>query len=479
MLTIAQRDCLKGFVGCELVTIQEKIHYDWGIYLDSVKSYDGVDLGTKILYLEKSITQGCQTFLNTLDKLYKPELMGAAKEANLDFIRSLKTINDLFFNNKVKYGIYGVRDALTHFFSSLGPFNPQDFKDEIQKMIHRGIEVLSQNHQEEIIARKRKREEEEKTIANQSNWRNELDLPSDQRRNSARLVGAQTRLSFIDTAFLAELLRQHNSITTISLSAEDDRLSSLIPSGFFYNRIIMDSELSLTILRRNILEHDERRQHRHAYAAVIGELIRVAGLTVFSLNQAFELTTRQYFQYLNNLNSTEIRELIVAEQLTLERAQRLTPEQFHNLRCSPGVRELIISNQLSLEQALSLTLQQGSNLNTTVVRELMTAGRLSLEQVLVLTARQSDNLSTLAVQELMTAGRLSLEQALSLTSEQGISLNTLAVQQLMTAGRLSLEQALALTTRQRLEITLGNPDAVLAELTQQPQATSSSYRPSF
>src|SRR3990167_3029133 len=183
----------------------------------------------------------------------------------------------------------------------------------------------------------------------------------------------------------------------------------------------MDSELSLTILRRNILEHDERRQHRHAYAAVIGELIRVAGLTVFSLNQAFELTTRQYFQYLNNLNSTEIRELIVAEQLTLERAQGLTPEQFHNLR-SPGVRELIISNQLSLEQALQLTHEQ------------------------------CDNLSTLAVQELMTA------------------------------GRLSLEQALALTTRQRLEITLGNPDAVdavLAELTQQPQATSSSYRPSF
>ena len=83
------------------------------------------------------------------------------------------------------------------------------------------------------------------------------------------------------------------------------------------------------------------------------------------------------------------------------------------------------------------------------------------------------------MRELIISNQLSLEQALSLTSEQGISLNTLAVQQLMTAGRLSLEQALALTTRQRLEITLGNPDAVLAELTQQPQATSSSYRPSF
>src|SRR3990167_7632871 len=343
MLATAQKDFLETLIGSTLVTTSEETHYEWGIYLDSVKSYDGVDLGTKILYLEKSITQDCQTFLNTLDKLYKPELIGAAKEANLDFIRSLKMLNDLCFNNKVKYDIYGVRDALTHFFSSLGPFNPQDFKDEIQKMIHQGIEVLSQNHQEEIIDRKRKREEEEKTITNQSNWRNELDLPSDQRGRSSslpsansatRLVGAQTHLSLIDTAFLAELLQRDNSITTISLSAEDDRLSSLIPSSFFYNRSAIDSDLSLTILRHNILEHDERRQHRHAYAAVIGELIRVAGLTVFSLNQAFELTTRQYFQYLNNLNSSEIRELIVAEQLTLERAQRLTPEQFHNLRCS-------------------------------------------------------------------------------------------------------------------------------------------------
>ena len=264
MLTIAQRDCLKGFVGCELVTIQEKIHYDWGIYLDSVKSYDGVDLGTKILYLEKSITQDCQTFLNTLDKLYKPELIGAAKEANLDFIRSLKMINDLCFNNKVKYDIYGVRDALTHFFSSLGPFNPQDFKDEIQKMIHQGIEVLSQNHQEEIIARKRKREEEEKTITNQSDWRNELDLPSDQRTSSAnsatRSVGAQTRLSLIETAFLAGLLQRNNSMTTtISLSAG---LSSLIPSGFFYRRTIMDIDLSPPLSPLRVIDYSSHTRTR-------------------------------------------------------------------------------------------------------------------------------------------------------------------------------------------------------------------------
>src|SRR3990167_2883866 len=234
MLATAQKDFLETLIGSTLVTTSEETHYEWGIYLDSVKSYNGVDLGTKILYLEKSITQDCQTFLNTLDKLYKPELIGAAKEANLDFIRSLKMINDLCFNNKIKYDIYGVRDALTHFFSSLGPVNPQDFKDEIQKMIHQGIEVLSQDHQEEITAQKQKQEEVEKTIINQSDWRNELDLPTGQRISSsaASSSGNQSNTRVDQRIDAFQHLFEESSIRNI-LARSEPRTSPHNPNRFF------------------------------------------------------------------------------------------------------------------------------------------------------------------------------------------------------------------------------------------------------
>src|SRR3990167_2223344 len=241
MLATAQKDFLETLIGSTLVTTSEETHYEWGIYLDSVKSYNGVDLGTKILYLEKSITQDCQTFLNTLDKLYKPELIGAAKEANLDFIRSLKTINDLFFNNKVHYDnflgacrIYAERDALTHFFSSLGSFNPQDFKDEIRKMIHQGIEILSQDHQEEITTQKQKREEVEKTITNQSDWRNELDLPTGQRISSsaASSSGNQSNTRVDQRIDAFQHLFEEPSIRNI-LTRSEPRTPPHNPNRFF------------------------------------------------------------------------------------------------------------------------------------------------------------------------------------------------------------------------------------------------------
>src|SRR3990167_4915490 len=260
MLATAQKDFLETLIGSTLVTTSEETHYEWGIYLDSVKSYNGVDLGTKILYLEKSITQDCQTFLNTLDKLYKPELIGAAKEANLDFIRSLKMINDLCFNNKIKYDIYGVRDALTHFFSSLGPVNPQDFKDEIQKMIHQGIEVLSQDHQEEITAQKQKQEEVEKTITNQSDWRNELDLPTGQRISSsaASSSGNQSNTRVDQRIDAFQHLFEEPSIRNI-LTRSEPRTPPHNPNRFFNG---VPHSLSLEQLQQMIIfPHGSENRH--------------------------------------------------------------------------------------------------------------------------------------------------------------------------------------------------------------------------
>ena len=514
MLATAQKDFLETLIGSTLVTTSEETHYEWGIYLDSVKSYDGVDLGTKILYLEKSITQDCQTFLNTLDKLYKPELIGAAKEANLDFIRSLKTINDLFFNNKVHYDnflgacrIYAERDALTHFFSSLGSFNPQDFKDEIRKMIHQGIEILSQDHQEEITTQKQKREEVEKTITNQSDWRNELDLPTGQRISSsaASSSGNQSNTRVDQRIDAFQHLFEEPSIRNI-LTRSEPRTPPHNPNRFFNG---VPHSLSLEQLQQMIIfPHGSENRHLSLAEnrvdalrdnpslrmsmlaqAIIDHILSLVPLTLNtpgdSINRSPDLEEpfdvehdREEARDESGLTRHEvfqIYDLLFENLFVLSQAITLTAYQYFqycNLN-SAEIGELIAAGKLTLERAQALTLTEFRNLHSNGVHELIIAGKLTLERALVLTSEQRANLEPTGIHELMTAGQLSLEQALTLTAQQCITLNSLVVRKLMTADRLSLNQALALTYEQRDELEHGNISAVLEALTQPQQATSS------
>jgi predicted nucleic acid-binding protein len=165
MLTVAQRELLDSFIA------------DEGIYFETIRDYPGLNLGTKVLYLERAISQNCQTFLQSLDKLYQPGLDGEAKTAHIEFIRALKVINDLYFDNQVKYDEFGTRAALTHYFGSLGNIVPGDFQTTIQGMITAGITALSEAHEEEVTAQKQARVTAEVNIAPEIGWREELDLP--------------------------------------------------------------------------------------------------------------------------------------------------------------------------------------------------------------------------------------------------------------------------------------------------------------
>lgn len=148
-----------------------------GIYFTTIQDDEVFDLGTKILYLERAISQNCQDFLQSLDKLHNPDLDDEAKTANLEFIRALKLINDFCFNNQVKHGQYGVVEALTHFFGSLGDINPDDFRTAVQTIINARITALRDGHSEEVTLQKTARETAEANIARQTGWRVELDLP--------------------------------------------------------------------------------------------------------------------------------------------------------------------------------------------------------------------------------------------------------------------------------------------------------------
>lgn len=170
MLSPAQRDVLNSFIGNE------------GMYFETIRDYDAVDWGTKVLYLERAISQNCQNFLQSLDKLYQPALVGNAKTSHLDFIRALKAMNDLCFNNSVKFGDYGTREALKHYFSGLGTVTPaiaMEFKTTIQSMVNPKLVAFKAGHPEVNVERQA-RMAAEANIVIQTGWRNELDLPASQ-----------------------------------------------------------------------------------------------------------------------------------------------------------------------------------------------------------------------------------------------------------------------------------------------------------
>lgn len=164
----AQQELLDSFIA------------DEGIYFQTIIDDEAFNLGTKILYLKRAISQDCQTFNQALDKLYNPDLVDGPKKANIEFIRALKLINDLCFNNEVKYGQYGTRLALTHYFGSLGAVDASGLQTAVEEIINARITALSDSHEETITEQKQARQTAETGIHRQTGWRTELDLPSAQ-----------------------------------------------------------------------------------------------------------------------------------------------------------------------------------------------------------------------------------------------------------------------------------------------------------
>ena len=160
-----QEEVLDSFLGAE------------GSDYETIRDDDTIDLGTKLLYLERAITQDCETFNQSLDKLYRTDLEGAAERAHLDLIQSFKVINNLCFNNQVQYGDFGVRDALTHYFGSLGEVDADAFRVAIQQRVNTNIATLSQGQENIVQVQKQAREQAEDDIQSQMAWRQKLNLP--------------------------------------------------------------------------------------------------------------------------------------------------------------------------------------------------------------------------------------------------------------------------------------------------------------
>jgi len=167
-LSSAQIEFLESFLGED------------GSSITTILEYEKLDLGTKIEYLERSILyEGC-FFYSDLDQIYDASLtLDRDKLANLELVRQLKFINDICFNNTIKYDEFGNRLAITHYFDKLGgSATPECFKVYTQTIIRRRIINLIKGTSKEIIESEiTKRLQKEVLIHHNLGWRKILDLP--------------------------------------------------------------------------------------------------------------------------------------------------------------------------------------------------------------------------------------------------------------------------------------------------------------
>ncbi len=192
----AQAELLESYIGvipAESKPVEEKSDEEppTGIYLDAVTDSDAFDWGTKILYLKKAVTESPKDFRESIDRL------GELSKAQLDVVESLKFINDICFNNLVRYsyktpasdlapeGVEQKSDklALEVYFKNVGDTNPDLIKEIVSQAIAARAEELTKAHPEaeqQMAARLANKDKIEPNDA----WRVTLDLPDKQKMDS-------------------------------------------------------------------------------------------------------------------------------------------------------------------------------------------------------------------------------------------------------------------------------------------------------
>ncbi len=165
-----------------------------GLYSSTIKESDLINRGTKVLYLNWATSLACQAFNVKLDRLYQSGLVGMQDESNLGLIRSFKFINNIYFNNEVKFGEHGIRDAVDHWFGRLGgKVDLADMRMALNSMVRNITNELKDGFTTELSEEIKARELEDEQITRQAGWRRTLDLPL------AQLVGPPTELNDVLT----------------------------------------------------------------------------------------------------------------------------------------------------------------------------------------------------------------------------------------------------------------------------------------
>lgn len=204
MLTQAQEELLTEFLGSE------------GNYSQTILSDTNFNQGTKVLYLQRALCQNADDFLYSLDKLYNPSL---DQQQHLEFLMSLKFINDIYHNSTIRYR-EKCKPALYHYFHGVGDGadpKQEDFSPRIAALINARVNELYSNIKEESLPEQiRNREQEEDRIEPNSRWRTQLDNEIQPDRTVIDNNRCSSRQSSIISACLALGLGSGGAVSALT-----------------------------------------------------------------------------------------------------------------------------------------------------------------------------------------------------------------------------------------------------------------------
>lgn len=245
MLNLAQLQFLESFISAQ------------GIYFEVIRDEENVDFGTKVLYLLRAIDQDCAMFVRSLDKLYYSFLRVNKRNKGLEFIRALKIINDLYYNNEVKFDEYGVRVALEHYFGALGPINEESFQLKINELVHNRVDELCVNRKEEVCQQIINREIIEDSCAIHIGWRKKLDLPSTQREYyilDVSMLNLELRILVLNNLLAFEVLMVTHHIPFVDIISIEESICTLVLKSYKEVSVLLSS---IGISFKKLIEFDE------------------------------------------------------------------------------------------------------------------------------------------------------------------------------------------------------------------------------
>jgi hypothetical protein len=163
-----------------------------GIFFAPIKEAKMLNLGTKLLYLERAITEDCYEFITSLDKLYKEFVDDNEKMEMIKVIIALKKINNMCFNNteiypdKSRPTVKLIGPCLSGMLSDLRSeyqplkIDPTVIQQHIQSIIKNNILLMKKRAPKKARRQIQERSKLEATIQPDTKWRTFIELPEDQ-----------------------------------------------------------------------------------------------------------------------------------------------------------------------------------------------------------------------------------------------------------------------------------------------------------
>lgn len=407
-----------------------------GEFFEFILSYPALDFGTKLMYIERAIIQDTLPFLQTLDRLYQPNLEGDAEIINLLLIRHLKLLHDFCHNNVIYTEADGYQNAIPYCFEDSTPIVVDDFKATLVAILRQGIRELQEGYEAEVAAQQQARQEIEIYLARNQAWRAMMRLPEPQWGD----LSAQ-EVEMIKTSSTERFQARLREALTAS-GMPDTTLSTLTVG----NKKTLQFASVQTLLANGQLTWSD------ALGLEFGHIRLLCDPSVRQFMDAHHISITKFIRYdnrkLQNLGSKKLRELVNNEEISLKDALSLDP-----YTCSypvhrwalenPAIRQFMQHHQITMPDLISYNYYQTCNLLSTTVRDLVTAGQLSWYHAKKLSSSQRRVLKDPVARAFMEAHNITLTQ---LCDNAGYAHNvgSALIQELVSTEQMPIAVALKL-----------------------------------